>query len=145
MHYANLNSSSINKKFSNYGPLNMLFLAFRFLIYVSFNEALFKKFIKKLSFFNTNFQDLFQDVVYYRILWLWYKNSRTLNIKQNLNKMASFQNRYFQHIFKNCTKKCLKIYKPIVIQNFKSVPLCPIKWQPLKIFCEITSFNSRYS
>ena len=79
--YANLNSSSINKPFLNYGQLNMLFRFFRFLIYVYFNEALVKKFTK------------FQDVVHYRILGcqtLWYKNGDTLNIKQKLNKMASF-------------------------------------------------------
>ena len=45
VHYANLNSSSINKSFLNYGPLNMPFRFFRFLIYVYFNEAFVKKFI----------------------------------------------------------------------------------------------------
>ena len=45
VHYANLNSSSRNKSFLNYGPLNMLFRFFRFLIYVYFNEAFVKKFI----------------------------------------------------------------------------------------------------
>ena len=81
VHYSNLNSSSINKPFLNYGPLNMLFRFFRFLIYVYFNAALAKKFTK------------FQEVVHYRILGcqtLWYKNGDTLNIKQKLNKMASF-------------------------------------------------------
>ena len=67
VHYANLNSSSINKPFLNYGPLNMLFRFFRFLIYVYFNEAFVKK-IMKLSFFKTSAQTSFQDVVYYRIL-----------------------------------------------------------------------------
>ena len=38
VHYANLNSSSINKPFLNYGLLNMLFRFFQFLIYVYFNE-----------------------------------------------------------------------------------------------------------
>ena len=57
VHYANLISSSINKPFLNYGPLNMLFHILEFLIYVYFNEAFVKKFMKKLSFFNTNFQN----------------------------------------------------------------------------------------
>ena len=61
VHYANLNSSSINKLFLNYGLLNMLFRFFRFLIYVYFNEAFVKNFMKKLSFYNTNFHNLFQD------------------------------------------------------------------------------------
>ena len=42
-HYTNLNSKSINKPFLNYGPLNILFPFFRFLIYVYFNETLSKK------------------------------------------------------------------------------------------------------
>ena len=68
VHYANLNSSSINKPFLNYGPLNMLFCwVFLFLIYVYFNEAFVKTSMKKLSFFNTNLQNSF-NVVYYRIL-----------------------------------------------------------------------------
>ena len=45
-HCANLNSSSIIKPFLNYGPLNMLFRFLRFLIYVYFNEAFIKKFMK---------------------------------------------------------------------------------------------------
>ena len=45
-HYANLNSSSKNKPFLNYGSLNMLFRFFRFLIYVYFNETFVKKLMK---------------------------------------------------------------------------------------------------
>ena len=45
VHYANLNSSSRNKWFLNYGLLNILFRFFRFLICVYFNEAFVKKFI----------------------------------------------------------------------------------------------------
>ena len=59
-HYANLNSSPINKPFFNYGPLNKLFL--QFLIYVYFNEIFVKNFMKKLSIFNKNVHDSFQDV-----------------------------------------------------------------------------------
>ena len=43
---ANLNSSSINKPLLNYGLLNMLFRLFLFLIYVYFNEAFVKKYMK---------------------------------------------------------------------------------------------------
>ena len=66
-HYTNLNSSSINKPFSNYGPLNMLFHFFQFLNYVYFNDAFVKKLSKKI-FFDKHFQNSFQDVVYYRML-----------------------------------------------------------------------------
>ena len=62
---------------------------FRFLIYVYFNEAFVKNLMKKLSFFNTKFQNSFQDVVYYRVLGfqtLWYQNGGLLNIRQNLKK-----------------------------------------------------------
>ena len=34
---------------------------------------------------------------------------------------------------KDCMKKVLKIYKSIVIKNFKLVPLCPIKWRSFKV------------
>ena len=75
VHYANLNSSSKNKAFLNYGSLNMLFRFFQFLLYVYFNETFVKKLMKQLSSFNTNFQNSFEDVVYCRILryqTLWY-------------------------------------------------------------------------
>ena len=67
VHYVNLNSSSINKRFLNDGPVNMQSHFFQFFIYVYFNEAFVKHFMKKL-FFNTSFPNSFQDVVYYRIL-----------------------------------------------------------------------------
>ena len=38
VHYSNLNSSSVNKPFLNYGSLNMLLLFSRFLVYVYFND-----------------------------------------------------------------------------------------------------------
>ena len=60
---ANLNSSSINKLFLSYGPSKILFCFFRFLINVYFNNDFVKNFMKKLSFFTTNFQNSFQDVV----------------------------------------------------------------------------------
>ena len=68
VHYANLNSSFINKPFLNYELQNMLFPFFRFLIDIYFNEAFVKNLMRKLSFLNTNFHNSFQDVVYYRIL-----------------------------------------------------------------------------
>ena len=73
--YADLNLGSKNKPFLKYGSFNMLFRFFRFLIDIYFNETFVKKLMKKLSLFNTNFQNSFQDVVYYIILGcqtLWY-------------------------------------------------------------------------
>ena len=68
VHFGSLNSSSINKPFLNYGPSNMLFPFFPFLFYVYFDEAFVKNFIKKQSFFNTNFQSSFQDVkIYFKV------------------------------------------------------------------------------
>ena len=69
LHYANLKSSCRNNPLNMlYKPLNMLFALLRFLIYVCFSEAFVKSLMGKLSFFNTNFQNSFQDIVYYRIL-----------------------------------------------------------------------------
>ena len=56
--------------FSNYELLNMLFHFFWYLIYSVFHEAFVKKFMQKLSFFNSNFKNQFQDVVHYRKLGL---------------------------------------------------------------------------
>ena len=42
VHYANLNSSSINRLFLNYTPLNILFRFSRFLVYVYFMKLLSK-------------------------------------------------------------------------------------------------------
>ena len=46
----------------------VFFFYFRFLIHVYFNEAFVKKIMKQLLFFNPNFQNPFQDVVYYKML-----------------------------------------------------------------------------
>ena len=40
-------------------------------------------------------------------------------------------------ILKDCTKKVLKIYKSVVITNFKPVPLCLIKWRPFKVVSKL--------
>ena len=41
----------------------------------------------------------------------------------------------FDIFFKNYAEKVLKIYKSIITENFKPLPLCPIiKWWPFKVF-----------
>ena len=82
--YSNGNESFTGRLFSNYGPLNMLFHSPRYLIYSVFHKAFVKKFMKKLSFFNSNFKNSFQDVVHSRklgCLTLWYWNGGPLNIR----------------------------------------------------------------
>ena len=82
--YSNEKESFTGRLFSNYGPLNMLFHFFRYLIYSVFHETFVKKFMKKLSFFSSNFKNPVEDVVYYRklgCLTLWYWNGGPLNIK----------------------------------------------------------------
>ena len=89
----NVNESFTGRLFSNYGPLNMLFHFFRYLIYSVFHKTFVKKFMKKLSFFSSNFKNLFQDVVYYRTLGcltLWYWNGGSLNIRQQVEKYVRF-------------------------------------------------------
>ena len=90
---SNGNESFTGRLFSNYGPLNMLFHFFRYLIYSVFHKTFVKKFMKKLSFFSLNFKNLFQDVVYYRTLGcltLWYWNGGSLNIRQQVQKYVRF-------------------------------------------------------
>ena len=41
----------------------MLFRFFQCLIYIYFNKTFAENFMKKISLFNTNFQNSFQDVV----------------------------------------------------------------------------------
>ena len=137
VHYANLNSSSKNKPFLNYGPLNILFCFFLFLIYVYFNKDFVKKFMKELSLLNSNFENSFQDLVYYRILGcqtLWYKN---VILKQNLKKWPLF---FWSKIgIFNIFKKTIEgSFEDLEFNSkWKSVPLCPIKWWPLKFFATI--------
>ena len=66
VHYANLNSCSINMP--NIRAVEYTISFFRFPIYVYFKKAFVRNFMRKLSFFNTNSQNSFQDVVHYRIL-----------------------------------------------------------------------------
>ena len=42
------------------------------------------------------------------------------------------------YVLEDCTMKVLKIHKSIVIENFKPLPLCPIKWQPFNVSLKIT-------
>ena len=57
MYHANLNSNSINKPFLNYGPLNMSFPFFDFLL-IYFNEDLVKNMKKHYENFHNSFQDI---------------------------------------------------------------------------------------
>ena len=41
------------------------------------------------------------------------------------------------YFLKDCTKKVLKMYKSIAVENFKPMPLCPLKWWPLKFFAKL--------
>ena len=80
---SNGNESFTGRLFSNYGPLNILFHFFRYLIYSVFHETFVKKLLK-LSFFSSNFKNPFQDIVYYGklgCLTLWYWNGGPLNIR----------------------------------------------------------------
>ena len=105
--HSNGNESFTGKLFSNYGPLNMLFRFFRYRIYSVFHKAFVKKFMKKLSFFSSNFKNLFQDVVYYRklgCLTLWHWNSGPLNIRWKVEKFVRFWGCFFRN------KKMLTIW-----------------------------------
>ena len=69
VHYSNLNSSSINKPFLNYGPLNMLyFFSFFFdFLFTFILMRLLSKNYETTIILNANFQNSFQDVAYYKI------------------------------------------------------------------------------
>ena len=44
---------------------------------------------------------------------------------------------FLAYFLKDWTKKFLNIYKSVVIESFKLVPLCPIKWRPFKVFVKL--------
>ena len=98
--HSNGNWSFTGRLFSNYGPLNMLFHFFRYLIYSVFHKTFVKKFMKKLSFFSSNFKNPFQDVVYYRklgCLILWYSNGGPLNIRLKVENFVHFWGCFFRN------------------------------------------------
>ena len=73
VHYSNLNSSSINKPYLR--AVEYTISCFFNFLFMFIWTRLLSKTLKKLSFFNADFQNSFQDVVYYRTLWcrtLWY-------------------------------------------------------------------------
>ena len=112
--YSNGNESFTGRLLSNYGPLNMLFHFFRYLIYSVFHETFVKKFMKKLSFFSSNLKYQFQDVVHYRklgCLTLWYWIGDPLNIR----KMSPFLGLFFRN------KKCWHFHEwniSVMISHF---------------------------
>ena len=121
VHYANWNSSPINKSFLNDGQLNMLFFFFWFLIYVYFNEAFVKK-VWNNSFFNTNF--ISRCSILRRIRM---SNLDDVILTQNLKKCLTY-------FLKDCRRKSWRFR---INRNWKSVSLCHITWQPLKIFAKL--------
>ena len=70
--------------FLNYGPLNILFHFFWYLIFSVFHETFVKQLMKMLRFSISNFRNLSHDVVYYGklgCLTLCYWNGGSLNIR----------------------------------------------------------------
>ena len=65
VHYANLNSSSINMQYLRPVEYAISFFSISLCL---FQRSFVKNFMKKPSFFNANFQNSFQDVEYYRIV-----------------------------------------------------------------------------
>ena len=98
----------------------MLFCFFRFLIHVILSFV--KCFIKKLSFLIQISKIHFKPCDT-KTATLWIRGK--IWKKPLLFRFEIIM--YFWHIFqKDCTKKVLKIFKPIVIENLKLVPLCSI-------------------
>ena len=102
--YSNGNESFTGRLFSNYGPLNMLFHFFQYLIFYSvFHGTFFKKVMNKLSFFSSNFKNTFQDVVYYRRLtylpqyWNVILKCRPFEYEVKSWKICPFLGLFFQY------------------------------------------------
>ena len=139
-----------NQAVLNYGPLDMLFRFFRYLIYVYLARILSKT-LSKNHHFLTETSKIHFKMQLLNISLLNIRMSKFViwNITQNLKKALFYlgpEYVFLTYFLKDCTKKVLKICKSIVITNFKPVLLCPIKWRPpLKVLDRITkksSFNS---
>ena len=137
--YSNGNESFTGRLFSNYGPLNMLFRFFRYLIYSVFHKAFVKEFMKRLCFFSSNFKNLFQDVVYYRKLGclnLWYWNGSPLNIRYKVEKFVRFWGCFFRN------KKCWQ-FEFTWIKYFSNDFSFLIKWHMWIYYCGSTITGCR--
>ena len=64
-------------------------------------------------------------------LWIWSKIWKT-----GLFYLGRYKIGIFDIFLIDCAKKVLRIYKSIVIENFKPASLCPIKGRSLKVFFE---------
>ena len=63
------------------------------------------------------------------MMFLWIEVKRSLLLRTEIGFLIYF--------LEDCTKRVLKIYKSIVIENFELVPLCPIKWRSFKVFVKL--------
>ena len=108
VHHANLKQAVFKLQATKYA----LFFFFRFLIYVCFNENFVKNVMKKLSVFNTNFQNSCQDLADYRILRLfWALTSFHFNAFKNRFDMVS------QCLLPSKTKKVISYYWLVLRQQ----------------------------
>ena len=130
--YSNGNESFTGRLFSNYGPLNMLFHFFRYLVYSVFHKTFVKTFMKKLSFSSSNFKNLFPYVVYYRklgCLTLWYWNGGPLKIRcWKFGKFVSFWGCFFRN------RKMLTFWI-LWIKYFGNAFSFLIKWYTWVYYC----------
>ena len=44
---------------------------------------------------------------------------------------------FLTYFLKDCAKKVLKISKSMVLENFRPMPLCPMKWWPFKVSAKL--------
>ena len=121
----------------------MLFYFFRYLIYSVFHQTFVKMFMKKPSFFSSNFKNPFQDVVCYRklgclISW-YYKTLSTFGAAFSEIKNADILNfswiKYLGNYFSFLIKRHIRVcycwnYRP---SNLKE-ELKADFWLPIGIY-----------
>ena len=97
-----------------------------------FNEAFVKNFMKKTFIF----------------LYKFPKFISGCSISQNIriSNLVILKRRLFEckakwvfltYFLRDFTKQISKIYKSVVIESFKLVSLCPIKWRAFKVFVKL--------
>ena len=108
-------------------PLNMLFSFLRLFRYVYINEAFVKNFMKKLSFFNTNFQNSF--LTEYYDLNLVILNWRFFDLRSEIGIFDIFFKRLHEEGFED-----LQINSNWKFQTRNNISH---KWQPFQVFAKL--------
>ena len=105
------------RSFSNYEPSKMVFHFFKFFTFSCFRGTFVKNFMKKLSFFNANFWNSIQDLLFCQVLLSQtscYYSSGPFTVTQNLEKkphLLMFWQSFSQKLYEKNYLFSIQIFK----------------------------------